>query len=467
MPRPPERTLTALLSSFAKNEQAETAVLLPSGRADRLDTTSRVPAVFVGDELLIGRGSADAEPPPGQLLLEDPLVSSRHARVIRAGSCYEVEDAGSKNGTFLETARLSASVPATLEEGARLFIGNHLFVFRRISALDIDALDEERRRPLGPVATGSPALARVCHRIRRLASAGSELFLAGETGVGKEVYARAAHAAGGRGGRFVAINCAAIPRELVESELFGYRAGAHSTASGAKPGLIEEAEGGTLFLDEIGEMGQEAQAKMLRFLQDKEITPLGATRPRRLDVRVIAATNRAVAAGVDSGVRDDLLARLGASPLRLPPLRDRIEDLGALMAHFAAPESQAFELAAFRALALYRWPLNVRELEKVLAAAWALTEGRRPIATSDLAEALTTAAPAAAGPGAAGPGAAAEHRRKSPEVAPTVAELETLLGKHGGNVADVARALGRQRAAVWRWIKQFGLKPERYRPKSG
>jgi two-component system NtrC family response regulator len=205
-------------------------------------------------------------------------------------------------------------------------------------------------------------------------------------------------------------------------------------------------------------MGNEAQAKMLRFLQDKEITPLGATRPRRVDVRVIAATNRPVAAGADSGVRDDLLARLGASPLRLPPLRERIEDLGALVAHFSRGRSAALELTAFRAMALYRWPLNVRELEKVLAAAWAMTEGKRPIGTRDLAEALT--APVAAAP-------EEPQRRKSPEPAPTAMELEALLARHAGDVADVARAMGRQRAAVWRWIKQFGLKPERYRPKSG
>jgi len=450
-----ERTLTALLSSFAKGEQ-ESAVLLPGGRADRLGPAS-LPAVFVGDALVVGRGAADAQPSAGELLLEDPLVSGRHARIARVGKVFQLEDLGSKNGTFLEADRL-AGTPVPLNEGARLFIGNHLFVFRRVSPLDGEALDEERRQPLGPVATGSPALARVCHRLRRLASSGAELFLAGETGVGKEVYARAAHAAGGRAGAFVAINCAALPRELVESELFGYRAGAHSTAQSAKPGLIEEAEGGTLFLDEIGEMGSEAQAKMLRFLQDKEITPLGATRPRRVDVRVIAATNRPVAAGADSGVRDDLLARLGASPLRLPPLRERIEDLGALIAHFGRGTAPAFELAAFRAMALYRWPLNVRELEKMLAAAWALTEGRRSIATRDLAEALT--APATAAP-------AEPQRRKSPEAPPTVQELEEALARHAGDVADAARALGRQRAAVWRWIKQFGLKPEKYRPKSG
>jgi transcriptional regulator with PAS, ATPase and Fis domain len=457
MPPPPERTLTALLSSFAEGKQAQIAALLPAGRADRLGDTGLRPT-FVGEALALGRGSGEAD---GQLLIDDPLVSGRHARLTRTGAGYQVSDEGSKNGTYLEADRLTG--PAVLRDGARLFIGNHLFVFRQLTAPDTEALDEERRQPLGPVATSSPALARICHKLRRLAAVGSELFLAGETGVGKEVYARAAHRASGRSGAFVAINCAALPRELVESELFGYRAGAHSTASSAKPGLIEEAEGGTLFLDEIGEMGQDAQAKMLRFLQDKEVTPLGATRPRRMDVRVIAATNRAVAAGHDSGVRDDLLARLGASPLRLPPLRERIEDLGALIAHFAAPGAPAFELAAFRALALYRWPLNVRELEKVMAAAWAMCEGQRPIGTRDLAEALTAAPPSEA----AAPASPGRLPRKSPEAAPTVEQLEALLARHAGDVADVSRALGRQRAAVWRWIKQFGLKPERYRPKSG
>jgi transcriptional regulator with PAS, ATPase and Fis domain len=373
------------------------------------------------------------------------------------GGGYQITDLASKNGTFVEANRLG-SAPVPLEEGMRVFVGSHLFVFRMVSALDAEALDEERREPLGPVATRSPALARVCHKLRRLAPVATELLLAGETGVGKEVYARAVHAASGRNGPFVAINCAALPRDLIESELYGYRAGAHSTAQSAKPGLIEEAEGGTLFLDEIAEMGSDAQAKVLRFLQDKEITPLGATRPRRVDVRVIAATNRPVGAGTATGLRDDLLARLGAAPLRLPPLRDRLEDLGALIAHFAGGTPPPFELAAFRALALYRWPLNVRELEKVLVAAWAVAHGRA-VAARDLTEALA-ASPAAAAPAVT---PTPEVRRKSPEPAPTAAELEDLLARHAGDVAEVSRAMGRQRAAVWRWIKQFGIDPKKYR----
>jgi len=294
-----------------------------------------------------------------------------------------------------------------------------------------------------------------CDRLRRLAASEGELFIVGETGVGKEVYARAVHEASKRKGKFVAINCAAIPRELVESELFGYRAGAHSTAHSAKAGLIEEAEGGTLFLDEIGEMTPEAQIKILRFLQDRELTPLGATRPRRMDVRIIAATNRTVVGPGKSGLRDDIVARLGAAPIHLPPLRNRIEDLGALVGHFLGgvpAQGPRFEQPAFRALCLHAWPLNVRELEKITTTAAVLTGGK-PIALRDLPEPIARVLSAPAAPGA----------RRSTGPSPTPAQLEELLRRYEGNVADVSRELGKHRAAVWRWIKKFGLGPQKFR----
>jgi DNA-binding NtrC family response regulator len=451
-----ERTQTALLSTVGRGEGSLVPLLLCCGRADGVKP-GFLRAIPVGEGLQIGRGGGEAA---GELQLDDPLVSGRHAHLERGGGGFQLTDQESKNGTYIEGRRLTATAP--LADGARLFVGNHAFVFRQVPAPDLEAIDEERGSPLGPVATSSPAMARLCHKLRRLAVTEAELLLAGETGVGKEVYARAIHTASRRPGRFAAINCAALPRDLVESELFGYRPGAHSTAHVSKPGLLEEAEGGTVFLDEIGEMPLEAQTKLLRFLQDKQLVPLGATRPRRLDVRVVAATNRTVGPGNGSGLRDDLLARLGASPLRLPPLRERLEDLGALIAHFAAAAGARplFELGAFRALVLHGWPLNVRELEKVLLAAFALTEGQRPVDLRDLPEGLGQASAPAA------PVAAPRLGRKSPEPAPSAQELETLLEQHGGRVAEVSRALGRQRAAVWRWIKQLGLKPEKFRPKS-
>jgi transcriptional regulator of acetoin/glycerol metabolism len=201
--------------------------------------------------------------------------------------------------------------------------------------------------------------------------------------------------------------------------------------------------------------------------------PLGATQPRQLDVRVLAATNRSVAADEPGTLRPDLLGRLGAAPVHLPPLRDRLEDLGALTAHMleragrvraAAPE---LEGAAFRALFSYRWPLNVRELEKVLAAGAALTLGGRPIGLRDLPPALAAGVRGTTPPAlpAATPGAPAASGRKAPAPGPSPEELAALLEQHQGNVADVSRALGRQRAAVWRWIKRFGLAVERSKNK--
>ena len=260
-----------------------------------------------------------------------------------------------------------------------MFIGNHVGVFRMVSSIELEAIKAELVAPLGPVATASPALAVACDRLRRLAVSEGELLIVGETGVGKEVYARAVHEASKRKGRFVAINCAAIPRELVESELFGYRAGAHSTAHSAKAGLIEEAEGGTLFLDEIGEMTPEAQIKILRFLQDRELTPLGSTRPRRMDVRIIAATNRTVgrAGQVGAARRHRRAPGRRADPPAAAAQPHR--RLGALIAHFLAgvpAQGPRFEQPAFRALSLHAWPLNVRELEKIVTTAAVLTGGQ-------------------------------------------------------------------------------------------
>jgi transcriptional regulator with GAF, ATPase, and Fis domain len=467
-----ERTLTAMRSSLARAEEPNIPVLFLAGRAQAGPPEGTPRFRLLGQELLLGRSAEEAGASErGILRLADPLVSGRHARLLLTGAGVDLEDLESKNGTLLQGRRLAGRTP--LAPGQPFFIGAHAFLWRMVSAIELEAIEAEVSKPLGPVATVSPGLALITGKLRRWAESGEEVLLLGESGVGKEVYARAVHAAGGRAGPFVAVNCAALPRELVESELFGYRPGAHSTAKVAKPGLLERAEGGTLFLDEIGEMPQEAQAKLLRFLQDRELLPLGATQPRRLDVRVLAATNRAVAPDQPGSLRADLLGRLGAAPVHLPPLRDRLEDLGALTAHVLeragrtrAAATPELEGAAFRALFSYRWPLNVRELEKVLSAGAALTLGGRPIGLRDLPPALAagvtgTTSPAlpAATPGVPPPG------RKAPAPGPSPQELAALLEQHQGNVADVSRALGRQRAAVWRWIKRFGLAVERSKNK--
>jgi transcriptional regulator with PAS, ATPase and Fis domain len=453
-----DRTLTAVQSPLAQGETKDRGVLLMVGSAESPGLPAKTRLQILGEELVVGRRAPD-ETRPGShaLVLNDSVVSGQHARLVRAAAGgWEVEDLGSKNGTWVDNERLTEKTK--LRDGALLFFGNHVGVFRLASAIEVEAMKAELVAPLGPVATVSPALAVACDRLRRLAASEGELLIVGETGVGKEVYTRAVHVASGRKGRFMAINCAAIPRELVESELFGYRAGAHSTAHQAKPGLIEEAEGGTLFLDEIGEMTGEAQIKLLRFLQDRELTPLGATRPRRMDVRIIAATNRTAsltsASKGPAGLRDDIVARLGAAPIHLPPLRSRVEDLGALVAHFLrATPGVTFDQPAFRALCLHAWPLNVRELEKIVSTAAVLSAGAKPIGLRDLPEPIARAIEAAPAAGA----------RKPSGPSPTPAQLEELLRRYEGNVADVSRELGKHRAAVWRWIKKFGIGPQKFR----
>jgi DNA-binding NtrC family response regulator len=474
-----ERTLTAVRSPFADGETPSVPVLFVIGNASlsAAPTGTRrwwiLPALTPlgeGDEVAwIGRSPGDA----GEglaVLLPDALISSRHARLVRDRAGLALEDLGSKNGTFVAGQRISGRV--SLGEGDVVIAGEHALAFRMVSPHALVAMEEEAATPLGPVATASPRLALTAQKLRGWAKSGQEILLVGETGVGKEVYARAVHAASFRQGPFVALNCAALPRELVESELFGYRAGAHSTAKRDKPGLIEHAAGGTLFLDEIGELPQEGQAKLLRFLQDREVTPLGGQKGRTLDVAIVAATNQLAgldvapsATGERPALRADLVGRLGAAPVVLPPLRERREDLGALCRHFidrllpGRANVPGFDGAAFRALVHYPFPLNVRELEKILAAALALTRGERPIALRDLPPVFAASAPSPRTVPPPAPAAPAEPpaRRKGPAPGPSAAELEALLAKHQGNVAEVSRVLGRQRAAVWRWIKRFGL----------
>ena len=184
----------------------------------------------------------------------------------------------------------------------------------------------------------------------------------------------------------MAINCAALPRELVESELFGYERGAHSTAKDRKAGLIEAAEGGTLFLDELAEMPLDVQSKLLRFLQDRKYMPIGSTRMETANVRIIAASSRVSGSTGNPAIQDALMGRLGAQPIQLPPLRERREDLGRLVAYFlgAVGSERPLEPEAFQALFLYSWPHNVRELQKVITEAELLSRGEAAIGLDHL-----------------------------------------------------------------------------------
>jgi transcriptional regulator with GAF, ATPase, and Fis domain len=301
----------------------------------------------------------------------------------------------------------------------------------------------------------------------------------GETGTGKEVAAKGLHRVSGRRGSFQAINCAAIPPNLLESELFGFRRGAFSGADRDKPGLIKLADGGTLFLDEIGDMPLEAQAKLLRVLQAREVFPLGATTPERVDIRVICATHRDLHQYVKEGkFRGDLFARLNEHVVRLPPLRERKEDIYQLAKSFCTrygnPELN-FTFSFLVALMHYDWPYNVRELESCIKRGVALVDpsgiGGIPLDTQQLPDAIAehmksygqrtrVSGPSVLPPDPLLPGGPAAPNRRT---APTEAELRELLVRHRGNVAAVGRELGKERMQVHRWLKKYSINLDEYR----
>ncbi len=450
--------------------------------------TLRVPRLHAMEQLTLEIGrrpNPTPEPtaqPPKWLTIADPTVSSLHARIQRASSgadLFIIQDLESTNGTYVDGKRATGPVP--LRDGAVLFLGSQVLVFRIVSAAEREALHEDAAAPFAPVATCSPGLATTCAKLRRLARTPSEILLVGETGVGKEVFANAIHAHSGRTGKLVAINCAAIPRELVESELFGYEKGAHSTAQGRKVGLVELANRGTLFLDEIGDMPSELQPKLLRFLQDRRFTPLGGTRVVEADVRIVAATSRIPTEGGPQ-VQEALLGRLGAQPILLTPLRDRVEDIGRLVMHFLSelPDKRVFEPEAFHALCLHAWPLNVRELSKVLSEAEALSRGAGTIGLEHLPDAVTATLqldgeddlettdvdPEPAGdqvesdPGMTRAAGAPGRTRRA---APTREQLVAMLARTNGSVAEVARRLNRQYAVIWRCVQRYGIDAGRFR----
>ncbi len=373
--------------------------LLVVGSGDSADALANPRLITIGESLEIGRRPVATDDQKA-LVLSDRTVSGRHARVRwvpAAAEPFLIEDLGSMNGTYVDGRRIDGV--AALRDGALVFLGSHVLVFRLIAPAGLEAIRLDMSHPFAPLPTLSPALALASAKLRLLAPSNTEILLVGETGVGKEVFAHAIHTASGRSGQFVAVNCAAIPAALIESELFGYEKGAHSTAHGRKPGLVDAAAGGTLFLDEIGDMHVDLQSKLLRFVQDRCFTPLGSTRAIQADVRIIAATSRTVV-GPRAHVQEAMVARLGAQPITLPPLRDRVEDIGRLALHFLeqsgghaaraghGPAVPIFEPDAFQALLLHRWPLNVRELSKVVNEA-AILGRDRAIGIEDLPEPVT------------------------------------------------------------------------------
>ncbi|HEX5098429.1 MAG TPA: sigma 54-interacting transcriptional regulator [Polyangiaceae bacterium] len=412
---------------------------------------------------VIGRdGSAD-------IVLAVSAVSRRHAEITLQGDDFIVRDLGSRNGVLvnghpvkegalepLDELRIGDAILKLVEEGV-----DDYAAYRIDGALVGPA---RRRAPASAALVGGLQIDRILGELYRVARAPLNVLLLGASGTGKEVVASELHRLSGRAGRFAAVNCAAIPGNLLESELFGYKRGAFSGAERDKPGLIRAADGGTLLLDEIGDMPLEAQAKLLRVLQAREVLPLGATTPEQVDVRIVGATHRDLGRLQTEGkFREDLYARLNEYKLSLPALYERKEDVFALLTSFLARLGRSDLKPSFpymTALLHHDWPYNVRELEACIKRSVALADGpvllpeHLPEAVTEAMETYGQAAPAPGVPSRLPPAGTG---------APSEQELRDLLAAHGGNVAAVGRVLGKARMQIHRYMKRYSIEIEEYR----
>lgn len=338
--------------------------------------------VRVGESLTIGR-AADCD-----LVVDHPSVSRRHA-LLSVGCPSRIEDLGSANGIRIGEVVLRAE-HAILEQGRAAAIGGALLVVHGAlggpprKRLDRGSASTEAGRSDSVTVVRDDETRRIHATVDLVAKSSIPVLLLGETGVGKDVLAEAIHRRSPRASRpFVRVNCAALPTALLESELFGFERGAFTGAGQAKAGLVESADGGTMFLDEIAEMDPSMQSKLLHVLERGEVTRLGSLRPRPVDVRFVAATNRHIDALVASGAfRKDLYFRLKGLSIVVPPLASRRVEIAPLAEHFLEractklnrPTLQ-ISPAALECLQRYEWPGNIRELRNVVDRAAALCTG--------------------------------------------------------------------------------------------
>jgi transcriptional regulator of acetoin/glycerol metabolism len=382
--------------------------------------------------------------------VEDDRVSRRHTKITLRGDGVRITDLDSRNGTYVDGVRIQdetyAKPPRILRLGASLLIFVPDVRPFRVSGVEVRA-DE----------IVGPTLRRARVQIERAAEGGDSLLLTGPSGAGKELAARAFHAASGAKGPFVAVNCATIPAGLAERLLFGARKGAYSGATADSEGYVQAADGGTLFLDEVAELDVSVQPKLLRVLEMREVVSLGASHPRKVDVRICAATLKDLRGEVQAGrFREDLYYRIGRPEVRLPALVERLEDLPWLVARELARVDARLTAhpLLLEACALRAWPGNVRELlgEVRRAGREANADGRTTVKDRDLAETagreITESRPAASSAATA-----SDLTREA---------IEAALRKEQGNVTRAARTLGLHRNQLRRWVAKHGVDPKSF-----
>src|SRR5262245_6251282 len=337
------------------------------------------------------------------------------------------------------------------------------------------------------IVGSSPTLRSVLEAVTRAAPTNATVLLLGESGVGKELVARTIHRNSPRAGqRFVQVNCAAIPEELIESELFGHEKGSFTGATEKQVGKFEQADRGTIFLDEVGDMSQKTQAKVLRVLQEQEVERLGSARTIKVDVRVIAATNKNLEEAIERGeFREDLYFRLNVIPIVVPPLRERRDDLPRLVQHFAKRTAEEhnlkpkrFEQAAMDTLSRYRWRGNIRELRNTVERLMIMTPGesvRAEDLPSDIRNSessparIPIPAAAAAAPESAAASAAPKGDGQQPAGAGTLREFKDAaeraylvqkLRENNWNISKTAEIIDTPRSNLYKKLEQYGIKQE-------
>jgi DNA-binding NtrC family response regulator len=422
---------------------------------------------FDSDRLVLGTA------PGSDLQLTDRAVSRHHCEIQLLPEGYLLRDLGSTNGTLVAGLRAHE---VFVRDGVTLEIGGSRLLFRALpDEAEVELSADDR---FGDLIGASPAMRRVFAMLAKLAPRDITVLVSGESGTGKELVAQALHRASPRAeGPLVVVDCGAMPATLMENEIFGHERGAFTGADRARAGAFERADGGTLFFDEVGELPLELQPKLLRVLESREVARLGGAAPRKVDVRVVAATNRDLRAEVNRGAfRGDLFYRLSVVELRLPALRERFDDVPLLTRHFldqaasraGAPARYDLSARTLEKLKRHRWPGNVRELRNFVERSVSLAEGS--VIDSTLAGGEGAPAPSAP---AAAPAAPALPEAHLPEALLLLSYkaakrlytepferqfLQALLERTGGNVSKAAREADLDRAYLIQLLKKHDLK---------
>lgn len=424
----------------ALTQTAEAARLGPT-TGDRCRFLVRVfpegvqPSVFSLGEprVILGRS-----PGPQGITIDDARMSRQHAALALVDGGVRIEDLGSKNGVFVEGDRVQTEY---LYPGATLRLGDSLFVFTEATLLP--GMGEL-------VPSPERALLRACAEAvaDRAALTPTPVLIRGPTGSGKERMAERIHAASGRSGPLVTVNCATFQRELLASELFGHVKGAFSGAGASRKGLFAQANGGTIFLDEIAELPLDQQPALLRVLQEGRIRPVGADYETPVDVRVVSATHQDLSSLVEQGAfRDDLLARLALLEIKLPGLSERKEEILALFSSLLGPGAPPLILETAERLLRHSWPRNVRELQRAAS--------HVRLFVAEAAHVGPALLPTEVGAGS--------EATALPNDDPDRESLIALLERHRGSVSEVAKSLGKHRAQVYRWLRRYRIEAKSYR----